>query len=253
MHFAPVGIRCPDHANIGAPKGQAKRAVRKVQFGVTRSAAPATVVLISLNVLFFILTIAQGRGINAPGGALFEDMWLTGVQVADGDWYRLVTVMFLHGSIIHLALNMFALYWLGTMVEHAIGTTRFVLVYLASGLAGSAGALLFSDPFTVTVGASGAVYGIMGALLILEYLSTGTFAGQAMTMIVLNLALTFAIPNISFGGHIGGLIGGIAATAGIAYGRRRRNTLLGPAIVVGVGIAAVAVAWLRIESLTGGL
>lgn len=254
MTFAPVGIRCPDHANIGAPKGQAKRAVRKVQFQATRSATRATYVLIGLNVLFYLVTIAQGSGISSPGGKLFGDMWLTGFQVHEGDWWRLVTVMFLHGSIIHLAFNMFALYWLGSLVEQALGTGKFLLVYFASGIAGSAGALLLTDPFQVTVGASGAIFGIMGALLILEYLTTGSFAGQAMSMIVLNLALTFAIPNISIGGHLGGLVGGVAATAGLAYGRRQRNRFVGPAIVVGVAIAAVAIAVIRVQSLsTSGL
>ena len=253
MHFAPVGIRCPEHANIGAPKGQAKRAVRKAQFQATSSTAPATVALIALNVVFYIVTVAQGGGISSPGGSLFERMWLTGIQVQDGDWHRLLSVMFLHGSMIHLLFNMFALYWLGTMVERALGTTRFLLVYFAAGLAGSAGALLFTDPFQVTVGASGAIFGIMGALLILEYLTTGSFAGQAMTMIVINLALTFAIPNISVGGHLGGLAGGIAATAGLAYARRQRNRYLGPALVLGVAVAAIAIAVIRVESISGGL
>ena len=254
MTFAPVGIRCPEHANIGAPKGQARRTVRQVQFRATRSGAPATVALIAINVLVYVVTMAQGAGINNPGGSLFENMWLTGIQVHEGDWYRLATVMFLHGSILHLAFNMFALYWLGTAVEQALGTVRFLLVYFAAGLAGSAGALLLTNPLQVTVGASGAIFGIMGALLVLEYLATGSFAGQAMSMIVLNLVLTFAIPNISVGGHLGGLVGGVAATAGVAYGRRTRNRYLGHAIVVGVGLAAVAVAALRVRSIDlGGL
>lgn len=253
MHFAPVGIRCPEHANVGAPKGQVARTVRRVHHSPSRRAAPVTMALIALNVLVYLLTIAQGNGINNPGGSAFEGMWLTGFQVHDGEWYRLATVMFLHGSVIHLAFNMFALYWLGMAVEQAIGSVRFLLVYLAAGLAGSAGALLFTNPLQVTVGASGAIFGIMGALLILEYLATGSFAGQAMSMIVINLALSFAIPNVSVGGHLGGLVGGIAATAGLAYGRRRSHRLVGPAIVVGVAIVAIAVAALRVRSLSGGL
>ncbi len=248
MTFAPVGIRCPDHANIGAAKGQARRAVRTVHMRATRSSAPVTIAVIALNVLFYIVTVAQGRGISSPGGSLFEHMWLTGIQVHDGEWYRLATVMFLHGSVLHLALNMFALYWLGTLVEQALGSVKFLLLYAAAGLAGSTGALLFTHPFQVTVGASGAIYGIMGALLVLEYRATGTFAGQAMGMIVLNLAISFAIPNISIGGHIGGLVGGIAATAGLVYGRRQRSPLVGPALVVAVAVAAVAVAALRVQS-----
>ena len=96
--------------------------------------------------------------------------------------------MFLHGSMIHLAFNMLALYWLGTIVEQALGTRRFLLVYFVSGLAGSAGALWLSSPIEVTVGASGAIFGILGALLVLEYLATGSLAGQAMGLIVVNLA-----------------------------------------------------------------
>ena len=100
---------------------------------------------------------------------------------------------------------MLALYWLGTIVEQALGTWRFLLVYFVSGIAGSAGALALSGPFEVTVGASGAIYGIMGALLVLEYRATGTFAGQALGLIVVNLALTFAIPESRSAGTSAGL------------------------------------------------
>jgi membrane associated rhomboid family serine protease len=91
---------------------------------------------------------------------------------------------------------MLALYWLGTIIEQALGTPRFLLVYFVSGLAGSAGALWFSTAFDVTVGASGAIFGLIGALLILEYLATGSLMGQAMVLILVNLALTFAVPGI---------------------------------------------------------
>jgi membrane associated rhomboid family serine protease len=250
MSFAPVGIRCPDHAAVGAPRGQARRTARHVRYQVRSSGSPATIGLVAINVLVFLITIAQGRGLNDPGGSVFQDMWLTGIQVNQGDWYRLATVMFLHGSIIHLAFNMFALYWIGAAVEQAIGTGRFLLVYLVSGLAGSAGALLLSGPLDVTVGASGAIFGSMGAILILEYLATGSFAGPAMSMIVLNLVLTFAIPNISIGGHLGGLVGGITATYLLAATRRSGNKLLGPALVLGVGVIAIIVAYLRVQSYT---
>jgi membrane associated rhomboid family serine protease len=168
--------------------------------------------------------------------------------VYDGDWYRLVTAMFLHAGILHIAFNMLALYWLGTVVEQAIGTWRFLLVYFVSGLAGSAGALLLTGPFAVTVGASGAIFGIMGALLVLEYVATGTFAGQALTLILLNLALTFAIPNISVGGHLGGLVGGILATFALLHFRHARPRWIGPALVVAVGAASLVVAYARVES-----
>src|SRR5262245_27468530 len=221
MNFAPVGIKCPDHAGVGAPRrASAQRQVRQAQRTVGGLDAPATVALVVINVLVYLVTVAQGAGVGRPGGDLYEKGALIGAAISqNGEWYRLVTAMFLHASRLHLAFNMLALYWLGASVEQAMGSLRFVLVYFASGLHGSAGALLFTDPFTPTVGASGAIYGILGALLVLEYRATGTFAGQAMGLIVLNLALTFLIPNISIGGHLGGLVGGILATFALAqYG-----------------------------------
>jgi membrane associated rhomboid family serine protease len=154
-------------------------------------------------------------------------------------------VMFLHGGVLHIAFNMFALWWLGSIVEQLIGPVRFLLVYLASGLAGSAGALLLTNPNVPTVGASGAIFGILGALLILEFMQTGSLAGQAMTMIVINLALTAAIPGISIGGHLGGLVGGIVGTFALAKTRYIRPRWIGPAIVVGVGAVSVVVAIAR--------
>jgi membrane associated rhomboid family serine protease len=149
--------------------------------------------------------------------------------------------MFLHGSFLHIAFNMFALWWLGSVVEQSLGAVRYLLLYIASGLAGSTGAII-SAPHSPTVGASGAIFGLLGALLVLEYLQTGSFAGQAMTLIIINLALSFAIPNISIGGHIGGLIGGIAGTGALVATRYRRPRYIGPALVVLVAVVSVAIA-----------
>ena len=114
--------------------------------------APVTMALVAVNVLVYLITVGQGGGLSQPGGTVFNDGALVGVLVADGEWWRLVSAMFLHGSILHLAFNMFALYWLGATVEEALGSWRFSLLYFASGLAGSAGALLLSSAFDVTVG-----------------------------------------------------------------------------------------------------
>ena len=250
MTFAPVGIKCPEHAGVGAARRAApQRKVRQARRKIGGLEAPVTVGLVVLNVLVYLITVYQGGGVGRPGGELFREGALIGAAISvDGDWYRLVTAMFLHASLLHLAFNMLALYWLGTVVEQAIGSLGFLLVYFASGLAGSAGALLLTDAFTPTVGASGAIYGIMGALLVLEYRATGSFAGQAMGLIVLNLVLTFAIPNISIGGHIGGLIGGILATLALSQFRGARARSLGPAVVALIAIASVVVAYVRVES-----
>jgi membrane associated rhomboid family serine protease len=257
MVFAPVGIRCPEHASIGAPRPNAARTVRQARGRVSGLAAPVTSVLIAINVLVYLITVGQGGGINAPGGNLFLKGELVGYAVGQGDWWRLFTAMFLHGGVLHIAFNMFALWWLGSVVEGALGPLRFLLLYLAGGLAGSAGALVIPithvsggwstqyQPFVPTVGASGAIFAILGALLVLEYMQTGSLAGQAMSMIVLNLALSAAIPNISIGGHLGGLLGGIAGTFALSRTRYMRPRYIGPALVVLVGALSVALAIAR--------
>ena len=251
MTFAPVGIKCPDHAGVGAARRgpSPQRTARQARGKVAGLDAPATVALVAINVLVYVVTVYQGAGISAPGGPLFSDGALVGALIyTDGEWYRMVTAMFLHASLLHLAFNMVALYWLGTVVEQALGTWRFLLIYFVSGLAGSAGALVFSNPGAVTVGASGAIYGIMGALLVLEYRATGSFAGPVLGFIVLNLALTFAIPNISVGGHLGGLAGGILATFALSHFRDARARSIGPALVALIAVVSFVVAYVRVES-----
>jgi membrane associated rhomboid family serine protease len=218
--FAPVGLRCPDHAASGnAPKVQ--RQVRRVVRGtrVRPTDAIVTRILVAINVIVYLITVAQGSGLNDPGGSLFNKWALFGPLVGGGDWWRLITSAFLHASVIHIAFNMLALWWLGAPVEMALGRVRFIGLYLVSGLAGAAGALV-ADPNAVTVGASGAIFGLLGAGLILEWQATGSIAGNYLTLILINLAISFAVPGISIGGHLGGLIGGILATLAFArFGR----------------------------------
>src|SRR5712691_5987823 len=197
MTPAPVGQRCPEHS--GRPQG-----VRRVTTGARRSTfegtgALVTKILIALNVLVYLITVSQGKGINSPGGSLFDKWILYGPAVANGDWWRLLTGAFLHGSLIHIAFNMYFLWFVGGPVEQALGRGRFLLVYLVSGLAGSAGALVI-NPATPTVGASGAIFGILGTALILERQRTFVLGGQALGLIVINLILSFVIANISIGG-----------------------------------------------------
>jgi membrane associated rhomboid family serine protease len=258
MVFAPVGIRCPEHASVGGTKPSPTRTVRQVSGTFRRHPAPVTVVLIAANLVVFLAMLSTGGSAgNTFFSSLFQRGALVGAFVGNGEWWRLFTAMFLHASFVHVAMNMFVLWVIGNVVEQALGSWRFILVYLASGLAGAAGALLIPisragggivmayNPLVPTVGASGAIYGIMGSLLVLEYLATGSFAGQAMAMIVLNLFISFAIPNISIGGHIGGLIGGIIATYALVRTRYKRPSYIGPMLVVLVGVVSVALALAR--------
>jgi membrane associated rhomboid family serine protease len=215
MTPTPVGMRCPECASQRTTVHHGPSA-----FGGT--AAPATFVLIGLNVLAFLAEVAGGSGgLTTVSGSVVVDFGLQGLGVADGEWYRIVTGAFLHAGFIHIAFNMFLLYILGRMLEPAIGTPRFLLLYFASLLAGSFGALALTDPIEITVGASGAVFGILGAtVLIARGRGFNEIAGQLGILLLINLAFTFGAARISVGGHLGGLIGGVVCALLIVAGER---------------------------------
>ena len=258
MTPAAVGLRCPDHAGTRRVV-KPPRVVRRTSGGSTT--ALVTKSLIAANVIVYLVTASQGAGINSPGGKLFDEWLLTGSRfidgghiyggVAQGDYWRLITAAFLHASILHIGLNMYVLWAIGSHVEEYLGRSRFLALYFVAGLAGSAGALVLT-PLSPTVGASGAIFGILGAWLIIEWQTTGRLAGNAMTWIVINLALSFAIAGISIGGHIGGLIGGILVTLAFAnWGRGHaafgKVGVLGIAGIVAVAVASVAVAYFKVR------
>jgi membrane associated rhomboid family serine protease len=140
---------------------------------------------------------------------------------------------------VHLALNMFSLYFAGSILEQVIGRWRYLLLYLVSGVAGSAGAL-FHTPGSATAGASGAIFGVLGGLLVLERRGNIATGGQVLGLIVLNLIFTFAVPGVSVGGHVGGLIAGVLLM--LAFVQFRRSWELSLASAAVVAIAAVLLA-----------
>jgi membrane associated rhomboid family serine protease len=233
MTSTPVGMRCPDCARQRTPV----RTLRSLTVDPI-----ATYVLIAINVLLFVGSTAGGSSFaGGPGGSVAADLALYGPAVAAGDWWRLVTAGFMHAGVIHILFNMYILYWLGTMLEPSLGHARFLGLYFASLLCGSLGVLLLS-PNSVTVGASGAVFGLMGAAFVLQRLRGVDPMGSGIgPVILLNLALTFVIPGISIGGHLGGLIGG-AATAYLMdhLARRRRGVALSVLLCTVVGGLAAA-------------
>jgi membrane associated rhomboid family serine protease len=260
MVFAPVGIRCPDHAGRAEGGPRVARQVRRS--GLAGTSLLVTKALIAANVLIYFINLAQGASLTENSGELFFDWALIGqaqtfsgelIGVGEGEWWRLITSAFLHGSIIHLGFNMLLLYWIGGPIEEAIGRARFLILYFVSGLAGAAGALLLTDANSITVGASGAIFGLLGAALVFERQRTMVLGGSALSIIVVNLVLTFAVPNISIGGHIGGLIGG--ALGGLAlsrFGRAHvvygRPGVVGFAALIAVGLASVLLAYWRVEN-----
>jgi membrane associated rhomboid family serine protease len=250
MVFAPVGIRCPDHAGRTQGASRVTQGVRRVSY--EGQGALVTKILIGINVLVFLINLAQGSSLGQTSGTLFERgaLFVTG-GLDQGEWWRLITAAFLHANLIHLGLNMLVLWFIGAPVEQAIGRGRFLAVYIVSGLAGSAGAIIFS-PNAVTVGASGAIFGILGAALVLEFQRSYVLGGQALGLIVANLVLTFAIPNISIGGHIGGLIGGALSMLAMSrFGRTHaiygKPGLVGVLGILTVGVLSVAIAYWRVQ------
>jgi membrane associated rhomboid family serine protease len=245
MTPAPVGQRCPEHS--GKPQG-----ARRVSAGMRRgtfegTGALATKTLIAVNVVIYVITAAQGAGFNSPGGSLYLRWVLFGPLVASGDWWRLITSAFLHASLLHIAFNMYFLWFVGSAVEAALGRGRFLLIYFVSALAGSAGALVHT-PNAPVVGASGAIFGILGAALVLERQRNYVLGGSAAALIVINLILSFTLNNISIGGHIGGLIGGVLCTLilskfGRGHAAYSRVGLWGIAGVVAVGLLSIAIAY----------
>jgi membrane associated rhomboid family serine protease len=238
MTPTPVGMRCPECASE-------RTKVTRGAVAPSRHDAPATYVLIALNVAAFLVEVAGGSGgLSVQNSSVYFDFCLFGPSVAEGEWYRLLTSGFLHANVIHIGFNMFALYFLGRILEPGIGTPRFVVLYLASLFAGSFGAILL-DPNALTVGASGAVFGIFGATFVIAR-SRGVDALASTIGIVLlfNLAFTFGSDGISIGGHLGGLAAGLLCALVIVAGDRG---MLGPrrlplelAAMIAIGVFSIA-------------
>ena len=206
MTSTSVGMRCPECSRDRTPV----RTLRSLEREPT-----LTYSLIGVNVLVAIAVFVSGASaISFGGGSLLDALAVSQVSIAQGEVWRLVTAGFVHAGMLHLAFNMFALYVLGGLLEPAIGKLRFALIYFVSLLAGSFGALLLTAPTVPTVGASGAVFGMMGAaIVVMRKRGINPMESGLGLWLGLNLAITFLIPGISIGGHIGGLIGGAVAAA----------------------------------------
>jgi membrane associated rhomboid family serine protease len=243
MTPTPVGMRCPE----------CSRQRTQVRTARTMSSEPRlTYAIIAVNVLVFVAQIATGAGgFDSTSGSVFRDGALFGPSVAAGDWWRIVTAGFMHAGFLHIAFNMYFVYFLGTLMEPAIGRLRFGVLYAVSLLGGSLGALLldFSSP---AVGASGAAFGLLvGGILLMRSRGIDPMNSGLVLTLVLNLAITFIIPGISIGAHIGGIIaGGIGAVLLFEVGERQRGMrtpALAVTVLLGVLIAAACILYSRSE------
>jgi membrane associated rhomboid family serine protease len=198
-----------------------------------------TVAIIIVCVVAMLASGSLGFG-NNGGGRFVNDFALNGPAIADdGEYWRLVTGGFLHAGLLHIGFNMYLLWILGQMLEPMFGSGRFAALYFTALLWGSFGALVVT-PDANTVGASGAVFGLMGAAAVeLRARGVNPFKTDIGFLILFNLGLSFLLAGISIGGHVGGLIGGALAGMAIGYADRRRSRGLGYAACAVLSLFAI--------------
>jgi membrane associated rhomboid family serine protease len=244
MRSAAVGHQCEECVREGAKTIQQPQTVVGARQGKTTPVITYT--LIAINVVMFVLQTASPN--------LQSDLVLHSPSVATGDWYRLVTSAFMHYGIAHLLFNMYALYIIGPSLENWLGRLRFTTLYALSALGGSVLVYLLSPLNAATAGASGAVFGLFGATFVVGK-RLNLNVQWVVGLIVLNLAFTFVIPalggqQISWQGHIGGLVTGAAVAAAYAYAPRERRTLVQVSATAAiVAVFALLIVWRTVDLL----
>lgn len=239
MRPAAVGFHCPECVAEGRT---GVRQARTVYGGRVRSGAIVTGVLVGANVVVYLVTAVTGSnlGVGLISGTNNSSMYrrfeLVPFIAAQGNGlYRLLTAMFLHYGLLHIAFNMWALVYIGPPLEAALGRLRFLLLYLLAGLGGSIATYAFGPPYQASAGASGAIFGLFGAFFVIARHQRRD-TRMILVLIAVNLAFSFSVPGIDVRAHIGGLVTGALLAAALAYapaGSRRP-------LFQGVGIALVA-------------
>ncbi|RFU86477.1 rhomboid family intramembrane serine protease [Streptomyces triticagri] len=254
MISASVGFQCPGCVREGSGTGHAPSANQpRTIAGGTVAADPRllTKILIGINAAVFIAVLATDdrlvRDLSLIGQ--FWDYFGAPLQgVAEGQWYRLVTSMFLHQEIWHLGFNMLGLWWLGGPLEAALGRARYLSLYLISGLAGSALTYLIAAPNQPSLGASGAVFGLMGATAVLMRRLNYDLR-PVLVLLALNLLFTFTWSGIAWEAHVGGLVAGTAIAYAMVHAPRDRRALVQYGVCGLVLLAVVVVVVVRTSQL----
>ena len=266
MRDAAVGFQCPDCIREGVKSTRQGQAV----YGGKRSADPrlTSIVLVALNGLVWVAILATGWtkstlvdrlallptgrcGSDAEPGSFYpglgseqlcgripDGQWVPGVS--EGAYWQLLTSMFAHVEIWHIGFNMLVLWFLGPQLEAVLGRARFLALYLVSGLAGSVFVYWFSGENTSTLGASGAIFGLMGALLVVAYKVRGNVQ-SILGWLAINAVFTLLFPGVSWQGHLGGFLGGVLVTALLVYAPKDRRQVLqvaGTSLIVVALVAA---------------
>ena len=225
MVNAAVGFQCPECAN------QKSNIINVKQQSAFATMPRVTRTIIAANVAVFLL--------NMVGIAKMDSFGMIPVMIADGQWYRLITAAFLHGGLLHIAFNMYALYFLGPDLERFLGRVRFGVVYFVAAFGGGVASYYFSDVNTISVGASGAIFGLMGASIAVGH-EVRADIRQYVSLFVINVMIGFMSPGIDWRAHLGGAVAG-ALTAWFMRGQKMRNVAIeygGIALLILVLVAA---------------
>lgn len=243
MNDAAVGFQCPTCLADG---NKSVRQARTIAGGaVSERAGRVSLILIGINVVVYVLQLAtQGQP-----GSVFQRGAMQGFAVSGGDYWRLITSAFLHGSLLHLAFNMYALYLFGPFVERALGTVRFVAAYVTMAVFSSVFVYWLSGPATATVGASGAVFGLF-AIALLLLLRARQDVRTLLVMLAINAVISTQ-GNISWQGHLGGFAAGLALGGAFAYAPRDRKQLVQVSVFALMAVVIVVGVVLRTADLTG--
>ena len=246
---ASVGFQCPECVKEG---GKSVRTARTSLGGrVTSDPGWVSRVIIGLNVVVFVVQqVVHGftsRFIDI--GLAFDPALGHPVGVAHGEYYRLLTSAFMHGGVLHIAFNMYALYLFGPPLEAALGRVRFLALYLLAALGGSALSYSFAVPNQPSLGASGAIFGLLGAYLVVSR-RFGRDTSGVLGLLAINFVLGFVLPNIDWRAHLGGLITGVLCAAALAYAPTKRRTAVQVAGLVGAAALVLALVVWRTAQLT---
>jgi membrane associated rhomboid family serine protease len=233
---AAVGSQCVECVREGAPGRTAQVASRWRADPIL-----VTKAIVAINAAMYAYIAMRDGNVNGLGSTT-EALGLRGPEVHNGEWYRIFTSSVVHFSLIHIGFNMLVLWQVGRILEPAAGRVRFTLLYLVSVVGGAAGALLM-DPQALTGGASGGVFGVAAAATLIMHRRGVRFWDTGFgPLLVINLLFGFFVPNISMGGHIGGLVAGLLATEAMLQARRTNQPKLGILGALFVGLAAFLLA-----------
>lgn len=249
MIDASVGFQCPECVREGSGTGHAPTANQpRTLAGGSIAADPrlVTKILLGLNVAVFVAVLSMGdRLVNELFliGAWPPEPWVPTEGVAGGQWYRLVTSMFTHQEVWHIAFNMLGLWWLGGPLEAALGRARYLALYMVSGLVGGALTYVVDEPSQASLGASGAIFGLLGATAVLMRRLNYDMR-PVIALLALNMLFTFTWSGIAWEAHVGGLVAGVAIAYGMVHAPRERRALVQwgtCAVVLIVVLAAVVI------------